>query len=69
MDIMKKLIFASSILIVGFSCNKSKSCYDADLAKANETTMCTQDCPGFEGCDGKTYCNPCIAAGEGIGPK
>ncbi len=66
---MKKVFFGIVIILAGFSCNKSTSCYDADLAKANENVFCTQDCPGFEGCDGKTYCNACIAAGHGIGPK
>lgn len=66
---MKKALLVISISVLALSCNKSTSCYDAELAKANETVLCTQDCPGFKGCDGETYCNECIAAGHGIGPK
>jgi hypothetical protein len=69
MDALKKGILIMVLALAGFACNKSSSCYDAELAKANETVLCTQDCPGFKGCDGNNYCNECIAAGHGIGPK
>ena len=41
-------------------------CYDADLKASYQGVACTQDCPGVCGCDGKFYCNGCIAAKEGI---
>ena len=53
------------MFLILFSCSK-KDCYDASLVHNN---FCTADCPGFEGCDGKTYCNACEAAKHGIGPK
>ena len=60
------------MLILGLAltgCNKkgqNHPCYDSSLTHGNG---CTHDCPGFEGCDGNTYCNECVAAREGIGPK
>ncbi|UTW66104.1 hypothetical protein KFE94_15830 [bacterium SCSIO 12643] len=56
-------------LFIGFACqNKTNQnpCYDESLVHNNP---CTMDCPGFEGCDGHIYCNECIAARNGIGPK
>lgn len=63
---MKKLV----LILIGtvtfsMSCTK-KDCYDASIVHNN---ACPADCPGFEGCDGKTYCNACEAARNGIGPK
>jgi len=60
------------VLFLGFAltgCKKegeNHACYDSSLVHNNG---CTTDCPGFEGCDGKTYCNACEAARHGIGPK
>jgi hypothetical protein len=66
---MKKLI-ATIILGLGLiACNKDDGnhpCYDTSLVHDG---ICTTDCPGFEGCDGKKYCNACEAARHGIGPK
>lgn len=42
-----------------------EDCYDAQM-EANHPGICTQDCPGVCGCDGKTYCNECIANSKGI---
>jgi hypothetical protein len=33
---------------------------------APRPVTCTKDCPGVCGCDGKFYCNACIAHSEGI---
>lgn len=42
------------------------SCYDEVLAEQSRELVCTADCPGVIGCDGKTYCNECEAARQGI---
>lgn len=63
---MKQLILLFTIMVTLclFSC-KEKNCYDAEM-EANHPGFCTQDCPGVCGCDGKTYCNECIANSKGI---
>ena len=45
---------------------KNHPCYDSSLV---HNKGCTTDCPGFEGCDGKVYCNACEAARDRIGSK
>ena len=66
---MKNLFLTIILGIALTSCNKKgagDSCYDSSIVHNNG---CTADCPGFEGCDGKSYCNECEAARHGIGPK
>lgn len=46
------------------SCSKP-DCYDGAM-KRNHSGICPQDCPSVCGCDGKTYCNECIANSNGI---
>jgi len=46
--------------------NDNHPCYDSSLVHDG---FCQEDCPGFEGCDGLFYCNECVAARVGIGPK
>lgn len=62
---MRKLAF---LLLLFFSFSACKTdqiddCYDPAIQHSN---MCTMDCPGVCGCDGKTYCNECVAGWEGI---
>ncbi len=66
---MKKIILTIAVCGLMISCNKSTSCYDADLQEAYKKVDCHPDCTDFEGCDGKKYCNECTAASVGIGPK
>ncbi len=69
---LKKIILTTTLVTVSVfgltmlhSCKKSSNCYDAEMAK-NHSGICTMDCPGVTGCDGKTYCNECIANSVGI---
>ena len=60
------------LLIFFTSCKKTgqnSKCFDSTLKEASKGTNCTMDCPGIVGCDGKIYCNECVAAWEGIRPK
>ena len=68
---MKNTIIATllSLVFTIIGCEKvaeNHPCYNSSIANDRP---CNFDCPGFEGCDGKTYCNECEAAKEGIGPK
>jgi hypothetical protein len=64
-----------SLLILGLvlvqtSCKKKeKDCFDAELQERSKVIRCSSDCPGIIGCDGKTYCNECVAAQSGIRPE
>ncbi len=46
--------------------NREPECYDAALEQHFKKLACTQDCPGVIGCDGKNYCNECMANQKGI---
>jgi hypothetical protein len=64
---MKKvlcLLFGAIVLINLEACDKG--CYNPSLEKASQNTVCTTDCPGVIGCDGKTYCNECEANKLGV---
>jgi hypothetical protein len=66
---MKNIILTIILGFVLIGCNKEGAdhpCYNESLVHDG---ACNHDCPGFEGCDGKTYCNACEAARQGIGPK
>jgi len=65
---MKKfvLLFTLLLTMTWIACdNKQTNCYDAEMEQ-NHSGICPQDCPGVCGCDGKTYCNECIANSAGI---
>ncbi len=64
-----KYLFISAVLFFFNSSCKHNDCYDESLYQKNKNTYCTQDCPGVIGCDGKTYCNECIAHSKGIRVK
>ena len=59
------IIFFISIICYCFGCKKEHSCQDLKM-KRNHSGICTNDCPGICGCDGKTYCNECDANKNGI---
>lgn len=66
---MKQLIIF--LVIIGMvtcvsSCRNQTSCYDESLYQKHKNDICTMDCPGVVGCDGKNYCNECIARTKGI---
>jgi hypothetical protein len=50
------------------SCKKELpgSCYDKAYHDQHKNDICTMDCPGVTGCDGKNYCNECIMRTNGI---
>jgi hypothetical protein len=63
---MKRLLLLLICSGIFISCKKTNSCYSESLYQANKNAVCTQDCPGVVGCDGKTYCNACVASQQGI---
>lgn len=63
--ILLTLFILCSFQIFLSSCSKA-DCYDRKLYKEHKDDICTMDCPGVIGCDGKTYCNECLANKEGI---
>lgn len=64
---VKPLIFLGIIICAG-SCRKDlpSSCYEKSYHEAHKEDICTQDCPGVVGCDGKNYCNECVMNSHGI---
>lgn len=62
---MKQHLFHIAVLgLLTVSCGKETGCYDPAIKAVDR--MCTMDCPGVCGCDGKDYCNDCIAKQNGI---
>ncbi len=59
------IVVAVLVLIVT-SCRKEGTCPDPQLQKQHASDACTTDCPGVVGCDGKTYCNECVARRNGV---
>ena len=53
------------------SCEKRSDCdcYDPAYAEKHKNDICTTDCPGVIGCDGKAYCNECEMRRNGIMTK
>ena len=72
---MKKIkiiypIFLTIIVLCLLSCKKQgHSCYDEQLYLEHKKDMCSMDCHGVTGCDGKKYCNECAANKQGIRKK
>ena len=65
-NIALSLCFSISLITGLTSCEEaSNSCYDEEMEK-NHSGICTKDCPGVTGCDGKFYCNECEANSVGI---
>lgn len=64
-----RIIFLFSILSVTVFSSCDKDCYDSQLYYEHRSDVCPTDCPGVEGCDGKTYCNACEANKVGIAVK
>lgn len=63
------IVFLLFLALTYSSCKRNHSCFDAQLYQKNKGSICTEDCPGFIGCDGKEYCNECIANTQGIRGK
>lgn len=76
---MKRLKLTAAVLLsitvpvlMFAACSKNgshSSCFDKKLYEEYKGRFCTEDCPGVIGCDGKAYCNTCIAASQGIRVK
>lgn len=54
------------VLILTGCSKQEPTCYSRALEREYKNRMCTADCPGYVGCDGKTYCNQCEANRNGI---
>jgi hypothetical protein len=61
------LLFSALSLLIVTGCNKD--CYNPSLENEYKNKVCTTDCPGVTGCDGKTYCNECEANKRGVAVK
>ena len=64
----KAFYILSIILLLVTSCKKGlpSSCYDEAFHQKHKNDICTADCPGVTGCDGKMYCNECGMHSNGI---
>ena len=60
--------FLSFICLMMFSsCTKEVVfCFDKKMYDKHRNDICPMDCPGVNGCDGRIYCNECIANSLGI---
>lgn len=63
---LKNIVSLAALVLGTTFFSACGDCYDADLKASYQGVACTQDCPGVCGCDGKFYCNGCLAAKEGI---
>ncbi len=64
---MQKLLIALfSIILVACKKDLPLSCYDKAFYEKHKNDICTADCPGVTGCDGKMYCNECGMHANGI---
>ena len=64
---MKRNALFLMAAIVGLTFTScKKDCFDQSLQDQFQTIDCIADCPGVTGCDGKTYCNECLANQQGI---
>lgn len=65
---MKQFFITTLLLLCFVACKKTlpSSCYDKSYHESHKNDICTLDCPGVTGCDGKTYCNECIMHTNGI---
>lgn len=65
---------AGPVCRLGTSCGAARYCDYADTCGEDESagactsrpTDCPEDCPGVCGCDGRAYCNACLAAQNGF---
>ncbi|OJW81864.1 MAG: hypothetical protein BGO69_15330 [Bacteroidetes bacterium 46-16] len=54
-------------LCAGSACKKAETnCFNIQLQRDYRNVSCPTTCPGATGCDGKSYCNACVAAKAGI---
>ncbi|OJV55576.1 MAG: hypothetical protein BGO31_19670 [Bacteroidetes bacterium 43-16] len=63
------LLSITLLAIMLTACKKDgshSSCFDKKLYEEYKDKACPENCPGVIGCDGKEYCNACIAATQGI---
>lgn len=63
---LNALIFLSGVALTSCSKQLPSSCYEKGYHELHKNDVCTQDCPGVIGCDGKSYCNECIMQSHGI---
>jgi hypothetical protein len=59
-------IIPIALITLLMGCTKEGGCPDERMRKQHRDDICTMDCPGVCGCDGRSYCNECIARREGV---